>query len=72
VVQAMHNCVASVTQRDQVVLRIIAALAAKILVMNFQVRSGPATLASPAITAQHLGSESIVQFEIKPQTWLFV
>jgi len=38
------NCVASVTQRDQVVLRIIAALAAKILVMKLPGGSGPATL----------------------------
>ena len=50
---------------------IIAALAAKFFVVNLQVRSGPATLASPAIAAQHLFSELFVRLGIKPQARLF-
>ena len=67
----MHNCMTSVTLRDQVLLGIISALTAKLLVVNFQIRSAPAALTSPAITAQHLLSKSIVQLEIKSQARLF-
>ena len=52
----MHKGMASSTQRDQVLLGIIAALAAKFLVVNLQIRSGPTTLALPAVTAQYLFS----------------
>ena len=52
---------ASSAERDQVLLGIIAALAAKFLVVNLQVRPGPATLASPAVAAQHLFPELVVR-----------
>jgi hypothetical protein len=54
------------TQRDQVLLRITATLATKFLVVNLQIRSAPATLASPTIPAQYLFSKLLVQLGIKP------
>jgi hypothetical protein len=59
------------TERNQVLLGIIAAMAAKILVVNLKVRPGPARLTSPTVTAQHVLPESIVQLGIEPQAWLF-
>jgi hypothetical protein len=41
---------ACITQSDQVFLGIITALAAKSFVVNLQIESGAATLASPAVT----------------------
>jgi hypothetical protein len=57
---AMYYRMAFSTQRDQVILRIITTPTAKILVMNLQVRPGPARLASPTVATQHLLPESIV------------
>ena len=62
---------ASHAKCDQVLFRIIPALATKFLVVNFQVRPGPAALASPAIAAKHLFPESFVQLGIKPLRGLF-
>jgi hypothetical protein len=39
------------TEGDQVLLRIIAGLAAKLLVVNLKIRHGAARLAPPAVTA---------------------
>lgn len=50
---------------NQILFRIIAALATKFLVVNLQVRSAPAALAFPAITAQYLLPESFVQLRIE-------
>jgi len=52
----MHKGMAPSTQRDQVLLGIITALAAKFRVVNLQIRSGPTALALPAVTAQYLFS----------------
>jgi hypothetical protein len=41
---------ASSTQGDQIFLGIIPALAAKNFVVNIQIESGAATLASPSVT----------------------
>ena len=56
---------------NQILFRIVAALAAKLLVVNLQVRPGSARLASPAVAAQNLLSESFVPLGIKPQARLF-
>jgi hypothetical protein len=44
---------------------IIAALAAKFLVVNLKIQPAPAVLASPAITPQHLFAETFVRLGIK-------
>jgi hypothetical protein len=49
----------------------VAALASRFLVMDLQVLFGTTDLASPAITPEHLLSESVVQLGIEPQAWLF-
>ena len=68
---AMHIPVACGAKRDQVLLGIIAALAAKFLVVNLQVRPGAAALAPPAVTPQYLFPELFVQLGIKPHSRLF-
>jgi len=51
---AMQERMTCGAQRDQVLLGIIAALATELRVVNFQIRSGPTTLAPPTIAPQHL------------------
>ena len=53
---------ASSTQRDQVLLGIIAALAAKFLAVNLQIRSGPTILAttSDGASSHLLGLKDVV------------
>ena len=46
----MHIPVACGAKRDQVLLGIVAALAAKLPVVNLQIRSRPAALAFPSVT----------------------
>jgi hypothetical protein len=58
-------------QRDQVLFGILTTLTPKLLVVNLQIQSASADLASPAITPQHLLAESLVQPWIKPQPRLF-
>jgi len=58
-------------QRDQVRFEIVTTLTAKLFVVHLEVRSAPATLASPTITPQHLLSELFVQPGIKSLSWLF-
>jgi hypothetical protein len=43
---------ALVAQRDQVSFRVLAGVAAELLVVNFQLRPGAADLASPAVAPQ--------------------
>src|ERR1700682_194809 len=62
---------ASGAQGNQVLFGIIAALAAKFLMVNFKIRPGPTALASPAVPAQHLFPESFVQLGIESQAGLF-
>ena len=54
-------------QGNQVQIVIRALLAAQLLVVDLQVLSGAADLASPAIAAQYLFSELFVELGIKPQ-----
>jgi hypothetical protein len=49
--RAMDKGMTYGTQGNQILLGIIAALAAKFLVMNLKVHSAPAALASPAVAA---------------------
>ena len=58
-------------QCNQVLFRIVAAVATKFLVVNFKIRHAPASLASPAITAKYPLSDSFVQFGFKPLTRAF-
>jgi hypothetical protein len=51
---------------DQVLFRIIAAPAAKILVVHLQAGPGAATLAPPAVVPEHLLPELSVQLGTKP------
>jgi hypothetical protein len=53
-------------KRYQVLLGIIARLAAKPFVMNFKIGHGSARLASPAISAQHLLTKFLIRLGIKP------
>jgi hypothetical protein len=50
----MSSGVAYGAKRDQVFLGVVAGMATKLAVVNLQIRAAPATLASPAIAAQHL------------------
>jgi hypothetical protein len=65
----MHSGVAFAAQRDQVLLRIVAGLAAKLFVMNFKIGHRAARLASPAVTAEHLIAKVVVRFRIQAQTF---
>lgn len=48
------------TERDQVLLRVIAGVAAKLFVMNFQIRHRAERLTPPAIPLQNLLSQPLV------------
>ncbi len=61
----MHGSMASSAQRNQILLRIIAGVAAKVFVVDFQVRHCAASLASPAVPAQHLLAQAFVQFYVE-------
>jgi hypothetical protein len=65
--QLMQERVTCDAQCNQILFRVIAALATKFLVMELQVLPGAADLASPAIAMQHVFEELIVQLGIKPQ-----
>jgi hypothetical protein len=51
---AMQRNVAFSAKRNQVLLRIIAGLAAKFFVMNLEIGHRAARLASPSVATQHL------------------
>jgi hypothetical protein len=59
------------TQRNQVLFRIIAGMAAKFLMVDFQVRHASAGLTSPAITAQHLVPQSFECFSVESNATVF-
>ena len=56
----MHASVAFGTECYQILLRIIAGLAAEFFVMDFKIGHCATRLASPAIATQHLAAESVV------------
>jgi transposase len=53
---------------DQIFFAIVAGVAAELFVMNFQVGHASAQLASPAVAAQHVFPEMLVQIGVQPQT----
>ena len=63
----MQGQVAVAAQRDQVLFGIIAGVAAKLFVVNFQVRHRAARLTPPAIATQNLLPQSLVRHRIQPQ-----
>ena len=63
----MRLTVACCTQRDQVQLRIFAGLAAKLLMVDFQVRHRAAGLTPPAVATQDLLAQAFVRHGIQPQ-----
>ena len=58
---------ASGAQGNQVLFGIIAALAAKFLMVNFKIRHHTARLASPAIAAKNLIAKLVVQFTVQAE-----
>jgi len=67
----VHLFMACSTEGDQVRFGVITRMAAKFFVVNLQIRSGAARLASPAVTTQNFLPELMVVFGIKPQSLLF-
>jgi hypothetical protein len=59
------------TQRDQVVLGILAQLTAELLVMNFKILQIAARLTSPTIPLQDFAAELLVGLARKPQPRMF-
>ena len=66
----MQGQVAVAAQRDQVLLRIMAGLAAKFLVMNLEVLQAPTGLTSPSVPLQDFSTKLLVQFGIQAQALL--
>jgi hypothetical protein len=63
----VHLSMATGAQCDQVLFGVVARLAAKLFVMDFQVRHPPAGLTPPAIAAQDLLPEALIGRSIQPQ-----
>ncbi len=68
-VSEMNVGVAEGAEGDQVFFGVVARVAAKLLVMNLQVRHRAAGLTPPAIAAKHLVAELFVRIEVQPQAW---
>jgi hypothetical protein len=62
----MFHAVASVTQGNEIRIRIISRLAAFLAVMDLQVVTTSAGLAGPIISAQDFLSELVVLLGFKP------
>ncbi len=58
-------------QRDEIPLVIIAAVAAKLFVVNFKVGHGTAQLTAPAISPQYLLPKVLVTVLLEPDRRLF-
>jgi hypothetical protein len=63
---AVYGCVARIAQRDQVLLRVRAREAPKVLMVDLKVGHRAAELTSPTVTTQHLGAQSVVLFRLDP------
>jgi len=59
------------TQRDQVVLGVVAQSTAKLLVMNLKIAPAAARLTFPAIPLQNFATELLVGLGRKSQTRMF-
>jgi hypothetical protein len=64
---AMLARMATVTECYQICLAIITRLAAKLLMMNVQVRHGAARLTAPSVSAKDLLPKTFICGGIKPQ-----
>ena len=62
----MHAGMALRAERDQVLLGVVAGMAAKPFVVDLQVRHGAARLTPPAITTQNLLPQALVGHRIQP------
>ena len=58
--EAMYSGVASGTQRDQVLLGVVARVSAKLIVMNFKIRHRAAGLAPPVVATKDLLAQAFV------------
>jgi hypothetical protein len=67
----MHSGVACGTNRNQLLLPVVAGLATKLLVMNFEVEHCATRLASPTVATQHLVAKSVVQLRIDANPCMF-
>ena len=67
----MHASVAFGTECYQILLRIIAGLAAEFFVMDFKIGHCATRLASPAVATQHLVAQTVVLVGIEPQAYMF-
>lgn len=54
-----------IAERNQVLFRVIASMAAKLLVVDFQIRHCSACLTAPRVPAQHLLPQTLVRHGIK-------
>jgi hypothetical protein len=63
----MDASMALCAERNQVLFCVVAGVAAKFLVMDFQVRHDATRLTSPAIPAQDFLPQALVQYRIQPQ-----
>jgi hypothetical protein len=63
----MHSGVACRTERNQVLLRVVAGVAAEFFVVDFEVGLRATQLTSETVAKRHLVAELFVQFVIKPQ-----
>jgi hypothetical protein len=64
---AMHSGMACRAERYQVLLRIVAGVAAKLFVVDLQVRHRAARLTPPAVATQDLLAPTFVRQGIKTQ-----
>jgi hypothetical protein len=55
----------------QILLRIIAGLAAEFFVMDFKIGHGATRLASPAVATQYLVAQTVVPGGIEPKACMF-
>ena len=62
----VHLLVASGAEGDQILLRIVSQLAARIDVVNLELGKTPTVLAAPAITLQHPKVELLVSLRLEP------
>ena len=67
----MHLRVTYRTERDQVLLGIVSGLASVLCMVDLEVHSCAATLASPAVPLQDFSTELFVRFRIQLQTRTF-
>jgi hypothetical protein len=68
----MHASVAFGTKCYQILLRIIAGLAAEFFVMEFKIGRCATRLASPAVATQHLLAQIVILIGIEPHVHMLI